>query len=108
MRRSGWYRLPRSGTPFHGPIPDGAEEIPDPTTGEENEAASVVGVPDGDDELEVVLAGTIEQITEQADSYPVETVRRLIESEYAGRNRSTLLERLDRIAKRLEETPPGD
>ena len=26
--RVGWYRLPRSGVPYHGPIPDGAREIP--------------------------------------------------------------------------------
>lgn len=29
-RRVGWYRLPRSGAPFHGTIPNGAVEIPAP------------------------------------------------------------------------------
>jgi hypothetical protein len=29
--RRGWYRLPHSGQPYHGPIPPGATEIPAPS-----------------------------------------------------------------------------
>jgi hypothetical protein len=55
--------------------------------------------PPVDVDVDVVLAGTVEEILEEAEGYPVDVVRRLIESEYTGRNRSTLLERLERIAK---------
>jgi hypothetical protein len=105
MRRVGWYLLPRSGTPYHGPIPDGVEEVPDPVTGEL--AAQQQRTPDTDDELVVVLDGTVDEIAAQAEAYPVEVVRRLIEQEYAGQNRTTLLERLDRIAKRQEDASPA-
>jgi hypothetical protein len=55
--------------------------------------------PPVDVDIDVVLAGTVEEIAEKAEGYPVDVVRRLIESEYVGRNRSTLLERLERIAE---------
>lgn len=30
----GWYRLPRSGHPFYGPVPDGAEMLDGPPAGD--------------------------------------------------------------------------
>jgi hypothetical protein len=41
----GWYRLPRSGTPYYGPIPDGAEQIDAPTAAELDRAGDGPDLP---------------------------------------------------------------
>jgi hypothetical protein len=101
--REGWYRLPKSGIPYFGPIPEGVEELSEPAV------AEAILDPDNPIEIDpdVVLAGSVEEITTIAADYPIDVVRRLIEAEHAGRDRASLIDKLDRMAKRMEEIPPG-
>lgn len=82
----GWYRLPKSGQPFYGPIPDGAETIDAP----------------GDVADEGLLALSVEEIAREAVALPIDELRTLIQQESAGRNRKTALEALERLAKEAE------
>lgn len=97
----GWYKLPRSGVPYYGPIPDGAETITENAV-----AAAVVdsSTPINPDPA-FVLHGTTAEVSAAAEGYSIDEVRRLIDAEQQGRNRSSLLERLERIAKAKEEIP---
>lgn len=103
MARFGWYALPKSGTPYYGPIPDGADELADHDITE----AIVSSTSPVEVDPDLVLAGSVDEVIEHAESYPIEVVRRLIESEHAGQNRTTLLAKLEKLSKDMEEIPPA-
>jgi hypothetical protein len=86
-----WFTLPHSGQAWWSP--DGSPPHP---------AAVQSSEPHIDAEHADVLEGTATEIETAIAAYPIEEVRRLIEAEGAGRNRTTVVAALDRRAKAIE------
>lgn len=107
----GWYLLPDCGFPFHGPIPDGVDEISEDEAvrtyrGIVDDAARVVPV----DQLtgDTLASVRVEDLERRlADVDDAELIERLIRDEYAGRHRAGAIKALERRRAQLEEGEPA-